>query len=231
MRIGLRLFLCGETHLAKAVDRFALAEIFQLKHLANFDLAVLSTDGGIGKSPGPFHRLLPRLHLDDGVARDQLFRLGEGSVDYCALAPGIFDAPALRAWLEAARIEQYACLDQLLVIISHRGEELLRRLASSLGVPGGFDQNHESHCRVSFCFGAWRPTAGILGSTVTSNGALRNRQRQIIFLARHERSLPRGDRCHATRMAAGRAQKVAILRRSNWVLLQSLLPIYNCRLH
>ena len=119
----------------------------------------------IRKAPRPFERFLPRLHLNHRVAGDQLLRLGEGPVDDGALASGIFDAPALRARLQAAGIKQHAGLDQLLVIVGHRGEEFLRRPGASFGVLGGFDQNHELHCRVSYRFGAWRPVAGIPGST------------------------------------------------------------------
>src|ERR1051325_120380 len=95
-RIGILLFLIGfvcdgdltcrsrrpvarlaDAHLLEAVDRLALAEILELEQLADLDLAVLAVNRRIGKAPGPFHRLLAPLHLDDGVAGYQLLGLGE----------------------------------------------------------------------------------------------------------------------------------------------------------
>src|SRR6476620_8012537 len=58
------LVRAADAHLAKSVDRFALAEIFELEQLPDLDLAVFSIDGRIGKPPRPFERLLARRHLD-----------------------------------------------------------------------------------------------------------------------------------------------------------------------
>src|SRR4029077_10060836 len=52
------LVRAADAHLAKAVNRVALAEILQLEHLANLDLAISTIDGGIGKAPRPFERFL-----------------------------------------------------------------------------------------------------------------------------------------------------------------------------
>src|SRR5665648_656879 len=51
------LFLGAEANLAEPIHGFAFAEIFELEQLADFDLAVLSADRGIGKAPRPFERL------------------------------------------------------------------------------------------------------------------------------------------------------------------------------
>src|ERR1700730_17935326 len=81
----------------RAVDRFARSEILQLEKLANFDLAFLAFAVGIGDSLSPFDRLLLRFHIDDPVARDQLFGLGTRPVDHRSLRSRELDARALRA--------------------------------------------------------------------------------------------------------------------------------------
>src|SRR5712691_7723863 len=83
-------------HLAKAIDRFARSEVLQLEELPDLDLGRPAVDGGIGEAPRPFHRLFPRLHLDDRVAGDELLRFCEGAIDQGGLANGVLDAPALR---------------------------------------------------------------------------------------------------------------------------------------
>src|SRR5690348_8119772 len=82
-------------HLAEALDRLARSEILQLEELPDLDLGRPAVDGGIGIAPRPFHRLFARLHLDDGVAGDELLRLGEGPVDHGAPGSRVLDAPAL----------------------------------------------------------------------------------------------------------------------------------------
>src|SRR5262249_21776800 len=166
-----RAYLLADAHLAEAIDRLALAEILKLEQLADFDLAVLPVDRRIGEAPGPFQRLLARLHLDDGVAGDQLPGFGERAVEHAALAARIFDAPALGGRPQAARIEQHAGFHQLLVIVRHGGEQLLRRPDAGLGVLGGFDDNHETHGSRLLRFG--RPyLRSKAGSTITSHSRL-----------------------------------------------------------
>jgi hypothetical protein len=103
-----------------------------------------------GDALRPFDRLLPRLHLDQPVAGDQLLRLGEGSVDHGALSSGELDARALRARLEPGEVEQDAGFRQLLVVLRHFGNERLARRDARFRVLVGFDYHHESHRRVSF---------------------------------------------------------------------------------
>src|SRR6266705_4790646 len=76
-------------HLAKASDRLARSEVLQLEELPDLDLGRPAVDGGIGEAPRPFHRLFPRLHLDDRVAGDELLRFCEGAIDHGALATGV----------------------------------------------------------------------------------------------------------------------------------------------
>src|SRR6266581_6383296 len=132
-------------HLAKAIDRFARSEVLQLEELPDLDLGRPAVDGGIGEAPRPFHRLFPRLHLDDRVAGDQLLRLGEGPVDHGALRARVLDAPAFRACLEAGGVEEHACFLQLLVVLLHFADELLGGHHARFGILGSLDYHHESH--------------------------------------------------------------------------------------
>src|SRR6266571_84155 len=143
-------------HLAKAIDRFARSEVLQLEELPDLDLGRPAVDGGIGKTSRPLHRLFTRLHLDDGVAGDELLRLGEGPVHHGALATRVFDAPALGARLQARGIEQHPGFLQLLVILLHLRHELLGGHHARFRVLRGLDYDHESHA-VLRCLGAGPP--------------------------------------------------------------------------
>src|SRR6266480_2062505 len=140
-----RLLLLPDFHLAKALDRLARSEVFQLEELPDLDFGLSSVDGRIGKAPRPFHRLFARLHLDDGVAGDELLRLGKGPVDHGALRARVFDSPALRARLQARGIEQHSRLLQLLVVLLHLRHKLLGRHHARFRVLRGLDYHHESH--------------------------------------------------------------------------------------
>src|SRR6266481_8361718 len=85
-------------------SRLARTEILELEELPDLDLGFLTIADGIGITPRPFHRLFPRLHLDDGVAGDQLLNLGEGPVDHGALCSRVLDSPALRADRKSTRL-------------------------------------------------------------------------------------------------------------------------------
>src|SRR3954467_14350806 len=78
-------------HLAELVDRLARGEVLELEELPHLDLAVAAVDRRIREAPRPLERLLARLHLDDAVAGDQLFRLGERSIHHGALRSRILD--------------------------------------------------------------------------------------------------------------------------------------------
>src|SRR5262249_19019369 len=83
------------TQAPEAIGRLARTEVVQLEELAHLDLGVLARAGGIREALRPGERLLARLHLDDGVAGDQLLRLGEGPVGDDARPARVPDAPAL----------------------------------------------------------------------------------------------------------------------------------------
>src|SRR5207245_934685 len=106
-------------------------EVFRLEHLANLDLGLRAREG-IRTALDPFNRLFLRLHLPQPEAGDQLLRLGEWPVDHGALVSREFDARALRAWLEPLGREQHAGFRQLLVVLPHRGQELLVRKHAGL---------------------------------------------------------------------------------------------------
>src|SRR5438552_5508718 len=167
-----RLLLLPDFHLAKALDRFARSEVFQLEELPDLDFGLSSVDGRIGKAPRPFHRLFPRLHLDDGVAGDDLLRFGEGPVDHDALRARVLDAPALGARLQAGGIEQDPRFLQVLVVLLHLRNELLGRHHARFGVFRGLDYDHESH-RVLRCWAGPRtvPAGRKPRSTRTTNEA------------------------------------------------------------
>jgi hypothetical protein len=90
--------------LAKSLELLARTKVLQLVELAYLDLGFLALPCGVGKAPGPLHRFLLRLHLDERVAGDQLLGLGERAVDDAALFSRVLDAPAFRARLEAGAV-------------------------------------------------------------------------------------------------------------------------------
>jgi hypothetical protein len=78
------------TEPAVVLNRFAAAEVVQLEELADLDLALLIV--GIGTALNPLDRFFLRLALQEPVARDQLLRFGQGTIDYRALVAGEPDA-------------------------------------------------------------------------------------------------------------------------------------------
>src|SRR6267143_5492209 len=149
-------------HLAKALDRLARSEILELEELPDLDLGFLAIAGGIGITPRPFHRLFPRLHLDNRVAGDQLLNLGEGPVDHGALGSRVLDSPALLARLEPGGIEQHPGFLQLLVVLLHLADELLGGHHARFRVFRRLDYHHESHGD----FSVWLGSGKILALTV-----------------------------------------------------------------
>src|SRR5262245_30195451 len=141
-----RLLLCDLFGQAAVVlDRFAHAEVLQLEHWPDLDIANIVM--GIGAAPDPFDGLRKRLALQDPVTGDELLGLCEGAVDHGALVAGEPDARAFGAWLKPVAIEHHAGLHHLLVELRHGGEDLLRGHLAGLGVLGGLDHHHESHRR------------------------------------------------------------------------------------
>src|SRR5688572_15644426 len=61
------------------LDRLARAEVLQLEHLADLDLAL--PQHRVRATLDPLDRLLEGVHLPEPEAGDQLLGLGEGTVD------------------------------------------------------------------------------------------------------------------------------------------------------
>src|SRR5205809_3429581 len=144
-----RSFLGSQAHLAKPLHRLAVPEVVQLEQLADFDFGFRVLAHGIGKTPRPFDRLFPGLDLNEGVAGDELLRLGERSVDHAALPARVSDEPALRARLQTRSVEQRPRPLQLLVLLRHRREHRLFRHGTTFRVLRRPDDDHVPHCRRS----------------------------------------------------------------------------------
>src|SRR4051812_35653865 len=99
-----------------------LAEVLRLEHGAHFQLGL--TFRWLRAAPGPLHRLLHRLDLPDPEPGDQLLRLSEGAVDHARFAAGELDLLALRAGLDTLGCDQDAGLNQLLIVVAHRRQQL-----------------------------------------------------------------------------------------------------------
>src|SRR5688500_17573383 len=111
-----------QSDFARFAGAGAVAEVLELEEPAHLDLARAAVDGRVGEALGPGERLFARLDVDDGVAGDQLLRLGERPVDEGALAALlVLDAPALVARAPARAVHQDAGLGHLLVEADHLG--------------------------------------------------------------------------------------------------------------
>lgn len=110
---------------------------------ANFDLGSCSLAHGIRETLGPLERLLPRFHLDEGVASDELFGLGEWPIDHGRFSPEYLIRQPSK--LVAVRRHQATLFRQFLLVCRHGGKELLLRFLARLRVFRGLDRNHESH--------------------------------------------------------------------------------------
>src|SRR5271165_494804 len=101
-RKSLLLFRKLLPQLFSALHRRAGCKILHLIELPNFDLALLVRTMWRRDALGPFNRLRLRFHLDDPVARDQFFGLGERSIDHGWLATREPDARAFGTRLQPA---------------------------------------------------------------------------------------------------------------------------------
>src|SRR3954471_4721532 len=120
------------------------AEVLGLEHLADLDLG-LGAGHRVGAALDPLDRLFLRLHLPEPEAGDQLLRLGERAVGDNAPLAREAHARALAARLQAFAREHDAGLDQLLVVLAHRGEQLLARHLAGFGILACLDNDHETH--------------------------------------------------------------------------------------
>ena len=124
-------------------------EFFHLKDLADFDFGVAAV--GVGATLDPLDGLFEGLDLPEPEAGDELLGLGERAVDDGARLAGEFDACAFGAGVEAIHGEHDAGLDELFVVLAHLGHELwIGEGAFFFCLWGCFDDDHESHCEISF---------------------------------------------------------------------------------
>src|SRR6478735_5265823 len=118
--------LCAElrvvlAELARRVDR---REVFVREELANLERGAL----GARRAAHPGDRLVERLHLDDGEARDELLRLGERTVlDRRLAGASERDARTLRRRLKPLAGDEHARLHELPDELAHLFELLAAR--------------------------------------------------------------------------------------------------------
>jgi hypothetical protein len=82
-------------YIAKAFQGRAGSQVLNFVYLADFDLGRRFLAHRIRETLASLERLLPRFHLDEGVAGDEFLGLGEWPIDHGALLPRVPDAPAL----------------------------------------------------------------------------------------------------------------------------------------
>src|SRR5205807_1886120 len=80
---------------------------------------------------------------------DQLLRFGEWAIDDRFLSARKLHPRTLAAGMKTFARQHYAGVRQLLIEISHVGEQLLTRHDTRFGIFIGFNNHHESHLRFS----------------------------------------------------------------------------------
>src|ERR1035438_1979719 len=155
---AVRLFVCGLIWQTGPGLYFALdlffgqdgCEVFHLEDLADFDF-VVAPGVAVGATLDPLDGLFEGLDLQDREAGDELLGLGEGAVDDGTGLAGESDACAFGAGMEAIEGEQDASLHELFVVLAHLDQELwIGEGAFFFRLWGCFDDDHESHCEISF---------------------------------------------------------------------------------
>src|SRR6266545_4943728 len=116
-------------------------EILQLEDLTDLELALgavpawVDTGKGLEREPlRPFDGLVHRPHVEDPVARDQLPRLGERTVDDGAVPPGEPDTLSVGARVKPGEVDENSRLLELVVVAGHRGEEVVAGRRARFGV-------------------------------------------------------------------------------------------------
>src|SRR6185312_7593910 len=134
--------LCPElVFLFSQIRREFITEILGLGHLSDLDLGVLER-----RPSEPRYRFIPRLHLPDPEACNQLLGLGEWPVDDRSLAVRELHAGALRTGEESVTCEHHASFHELFVERTHPCQHLTVRHDAGFGVAGRLYDDHESHC-------------------------------------------------------------------------------------
>src|SRR5262245_28963052 len=182
--------------LAVMLDGWAFAEIVQLEHRPDLDLAVPVVR--IGAAFDPFDRVGERAALQDPIAGHQLLGLRERAVDHGALVTGFAELAAVKSYpralgtrLESVAVQHHASLDHLLVELRHGSERLLGWHHAGFGVLGRLNENHEPHSSSPSSHVSFQPEplghdkrSELLGSIVTTNEASRYRHGRKNFFGR-----------------------------------------------
>src|SRR5881409_1350528 len=109
------------------VRRERVTEILDVHHLADLDLRLAVWGKSVRSALHPLDRFFQRFHLNDREARNELFRLGERTIDDSALVTAELHARTLRARGEPLGGEEDASLYELFVVLAHRGERFWLR--------------------------------------------------------------------------------------------------------
>src|SRR5262245_53084445 len=132
------------------LNGWAFAEIVQLEHRPDLDLAVPVVR--IGAAFDPFDRLGERAALQDPIAGHQLLGLREWAVDHGALVTGFAELAAVKAHactlgagLESVAVQHHASLDHVLVELRHGSERLLGWHHAGFGALGRLNENYKPH--------------------------------------------------------------------------------------
>src|SRR5690606_16375939 len=129
-------------------------EVLELENLTNLAASFTARPNPrvhLYEALGPLERFLLRVHGEDRIAGDELFRFGEGPVHDAALLAFVEDAYAFRARLQAIAAEKHTRLGGFLEESSHRGQVPLLGHFAGLGVLIRHDEAHEAHLLVAAC--------------------------------------------------------------------------------
>ena len=124
----------------RVIDAVVLAEVLQLEHLPDFDLAIDER-----RAAGPLDGLFLRLRLDEPEAGDELLGFRERPVHDGRLAALERDTRALRAGLQALAREHHSVLDHLFVELAHLRKFLLAGQHARFRFLRRLDDEHETH--------------------------------------------------------------------------------------
>src|SRR5262245_6180256 len=136
--------LCAELRvlLAEPAGRIDRREVFVREELTDLERAAL----GGRRAAHPGDRLVERLALDDGEARNELLRLGERTVlDRRLAALSERDPRTLRGRLQPFACDEHARLHELLDELAHLGELRAAREHAGFAVLGRVAENYEFH--------------------------------------------------------------------------------------
>src|SRR5262249_4417720 len=123
------------------VRRVHRGEVLRLVHLAEFHVGAAVERGALE----PLDRLLLRRHLPEPETCDQLLRLRERAVGHGPLAAVERHPRPPGAGVQALAGEHHPGLDELLVVLVHRLEDLRARKHAGLRLRAALDAPDEPH--------------------------------------------------------------------------------------